>query len=106
MSSAAIRILKDRVFANFSVPSVLVSENARCFTSHEFKQFCFDLGIKHVTTTPYYPQPSHAECFTRNLRSALIAYYSTSQTSWDERPLYLQLDFNNAKQESTRDDSV
>jgi hypothetical protein len=77
-SSAMIRVLKDRVFANFSVPSVLVSDDARCFTSREFQQFCFDLGIKHVTSTPHYPQPSHAERFNCTLRSALIAYYGNS----------------------------
>jgi transposase InsO family protein len=72
------------------------------FVSREFKQFCFGLGIKHVTTTPYYPQPSHAERFNRNLRSALIAYYSQSQTSWDEGLMFLQLVFNTAKHKSTR----
>jgi transposase InsO family protein len=63
-SSATIRVLKDQVFANFSAPSVFVSDNATCFTSHELQQFCFYLGIKPVTTTHYYLQPSHAERFS------------------------------------------
>jgi transposase InsO family protein len=101
-TAATIRVLKERIFSNFSVPEVVVSDNAKCFVSREFKQFCFGLGIQHVTTTPYYPQPSHAERFNRNLRSALIAYYSHSQTSWDEGLMFLQLAFNTAKHESTR----
>jgi transposase InsO family protein len=57
-TSATIKALKERIFASFSVPEVVVSDNAQCFTSREFKQFCFELGVKHVTTSPYYPQPS------------------------------------------------
>jgi transposase InsO family protein len=79
------------VFFAFSVPGVLVSDNAKCFVSKEFKQFRFGLGIKHVTTTPYYPQPSHGERFNRNLRSALIAFHSDSQTTRDENLSWLQL---------------
>jgi hypothetical protein len=66
-----------------------------------FRQFCFGLGIKHITTTPYYPQPSHAERFNRNLRSALIAFHSDSQTTWDRNLCWLQLAFNTATHEST-----
>jgi hypothetical protein len=90
------------VFSTFSVPSVIVSNNAKCFVSQEFKQFCFGLGINQVTTTPYYPQPSHAERFNRNLRSAVIVYYSDTQTSWDKDLMFLQLAFNTAKHEATR----
>jgi transposase InsO family protein len=69
---ATIKALKGRVFPNFSKPEVLVSDNARCFTSDDFQQFCFDLSLKHATTSPYYRQPSHAERFSRNLRAALV----------------------------------
>jgi transposase InsO family protein len=71
---ATIKALRDRVFAAFSVPEITVSDNAKSFVTQKFKQFCLDPEIKHVTTTPYYTQPSHAERFNTNLRSALIAY--------------------------------
>jgi transposase InsO family protein len=56
-----IKALKERIFSSFSVPEVLVSDNAQCFTSREIQQFCFELGVKHVTTSLYYSQPSHPE---------------------------------------------
>jgi transposase InsO family protein len=90
---AKIKALRDRVFAAFSVLEVIVSDNAKCFVSQEFKQFCFDLGIKHVTTTPYYPQPYHAGRFNRKLRSALIAHHGNAHSSWDENLTWLQLAF-------------
>jgi transposase InsO family protein len=98
-SKATVRVLKERIFANFSVPEVLVSDNARCFTSAEFRRCCFDLGIKHVTTAPYHPAPSHAERFNKNLRAALIAYHSEAQDSWDHNLHWLQLAFNMAEHE-------
>jgi len=97
-----IKNLKGSIFRNLSVPEVLVSDNAQCFTSREFRHFCFGLGIKHVATSPYYPQPSHAERFNKNLRAALIAYHSESHTTWDQNQTWLQLAFNMAEQEATR----
>jgi hypothetical protein len=67
-----------------------------------FKQFCFDLGIKHVTTTPYYPQTSHVERFNTKLRSALIAYHGNVHSSWDKNLTWLQLAFNTARHKSTQ----
>jgi hypothetical protein len=55
-TSATIKALKEIIIGSFLVPEVVVSDNAQCFTSREFKQFCFELGIKHVTTSPYYLQ--------------------------------------------------
>jgi len=78
---AIIHALKERIFSSFSVPEILVLDNAQCFTSREFRQFCFELGVKHVTTSPYYPQPSHAKRFNRNLGAAFIAYHSGAHST-------------------------
>jgi hypothetical protein len=77
--------LRDGVFSTFSVPRVFISHDAKWFISQEFKQFCFGLGTKYVSNTPYYTQPSCAERFNRYLRSIIIAYYSDSQTSWKKK---------------------
>jgi hypothetical protein len=57
--------------------------------------------MKHVTNTPYYPQPSHAERFNRNFRSPLTAYHAVAQTAWDVNLSWLQLAFNTATHEAT-----
>ena len=82
-SKTTINSLK-RIFAIVGFPRALVSDNASYFVSRSFHSFCFDLGIKHVTTSPYHPQASVAERFNKNLRSALIAYHSTDHRSWDQ----------------------
>ncbi|XP_052567670.1 uncharacterized protein K02A2.6-like [Culex pipiens pallens] len=38
------------------IPSVLMNDNARNFTSNEMEDFCNSLGIRQRRTTPYWPQ--------------------------------------------------
>jgi transposase InsO family protein len=64
---ATTKALKEKICSSFSVPETLVSDNAQYFTSWEFRHFCFELGVKHVHTSPYYPEPSHAERFNKKL---------------------------------------
>jgi transposase InsO family protein len=104
-SRATIKVLREHIFANFPVPEIIVSENAQCFTSWEFRNFCFDMAISHVTTSPYHPSLSHAERFNKNLRVALIAYHSSAQDTWDIQLHWLQLAFNTAEHESTKTSS-
>ncbi|KAJ4430519.1 hypothetical protein ANN_19107 [Periplaneta americana] len=48
-------------------------------------RFCFDAGISHITTVPYYTNPSPDERGNRNLRSALIAYHADKEALWDSQ---------------------
>jgi hypothetical protein len=98
-TATTIRVLNS-IFAIFGVSEVLVSDNASQFTSRDFRRMCFARGIRHVTTTPYYPQPSHAERFNRNLRAALIAYHHRDHTRWDENLSWLQFAFNSARHDA------
>ena len=95
-----ILALQTHVFQHFGLPAIIVSDNGPQFISGDFQRICFANGIKHVTTSPYYPQPSHAERFNRNLRSALIAYHAEQQNCWDQNLKWLQLAFNTALHES------
>jgi hypothetical protein len=99
-TKATVKALKERIVSSISVPEAIVSDNARYFTSREFRQLL--LRIRHVTTSPYHPQPSHAERFNKNLRAALIAYHSDAQNIWDRNLTWLQLAFNTADHESTK----
>jgi transposase InsO family protein len=98
-TATTIRAL-NTIFASFGLPEVLVSDNASQFVAHTFRRMCFARGIRHVTTTPHYPQPSHAERFNRNLRAALIAYHHRDHTRWDENLTWLQFAFNSARHDA------
>jgi transposase InsO family protein len=43
-TSSTIKALKEIIFASFSVPAVVASDNVQCFTSIEFKQFSLNWG--------------------------------------------------------------
>jgi transposase InsO family protein len=101
-TKATVKALKERVFSSFSVPEVIVSDNAQCFTSREFRNFCFGSGIRYVTTSPYYPQPYRAKRFNKHLRATLTAYHSNVHNTWDQNLTWLQLAFNTADHESTK----
>ncbi|XP_062538133.1 uncharacterized protein K02A2.6-like [Armigeres subalbatus] len=44
-----------RTFFRMGIPAVLVSDNAKNFSSSQMEEFCRDLGIKLQHTTPYWP---------------------------------------------------
>ncbi|XP_039444976.1 uncharacterized protein K02A2.6-like [Culex pipiens pallens] len=44
------------LFMRMGIPSVLMNDNARNFTSNEMEDFCNSLGIRQRRTTPYWPQ--------------------------------------------------
>ena len=55
-TSAALTIVQLRkLFAQFGLPTTLVSDNDPQFTAQEFEDFCSSNGIRHVRVTPYHP---------------------------------------------------
>jgi hypothetical protein len=77
MTFATMKVLREKLFSAFSVPSVIISDNMKCFAS-KTEQICFRLSYKHDTTTPHYPQPSHVKWFNHNLHSALTVFPNDS----------------------------
>ncbi|XP_060742372.1 uncharacterized protein K02A2.6-like [Tachysurus vachellii] len=41
-------------FSNHGLPELVVSDNATCFVSMEFKEFLKKNGVRHVTSAPYH----------------------------------------------------
>lgn len=72
-TKAIIKAFQQRIFASFSVPKIIVTDDVTCFRSWHFKDFYFTLGVLHITTSPYYPTPSHGERFDHNIKAVLIA---------------------------------
>ena len=86
----------------FGVPESIVSDNASVFKSKIFQDFCFRWGMRHITTSPYYPQGSLVERFHRNLKAALKAFHHDQQVVWDQNLHLFQMGFNDAYHESTK----
>ncbi|XP_064486178.1 uncharacterized protein K02A2.6-like [Ornithodoros turicata] len=76
------------IFARFGFPDVIRSDNGPQFASHDFKRFLSKHDIRHVTSSPYYPQGNgQAERTVQtakmllakspNVHQALLAHRST-----------------------------
>jgi hypothetical protein len=93
--------LVEKFFPTFGVPQSIVSDNAAVFKSRRFYNLYFSWGIRHVTTSPYYPQASQVERFNRNLKAALTIYHHHQHTRWDQYLPSLAIAFNTAWHLST-----
>ena len=83
-TSAALTIVQLRkLFAQFGLPTTLVSDNGLQFTAQEFEDFCSSNGIKHIWVTPYHPSSiSLAERAVRVVKEGLKKQ-NTSDTLTD-----------------------
>ncbi|XP_029709184.2 uncharacterized protein K02A2.6-like [Aedes albopictus] len=84
--------LLSQSFATFGVPETIVSDNGTQFTSHEFKTFCEQHGIRHVRTAPFHPQSNGlAERFVDTLKRTLRKIRSGGNTLQEALQTFLQV---------------
>ena len=53
-AEATVTILRE-IFSRWGLPLMIVSDNATCFTSYIFTDFCKHNAIKHITSSPHHP---------------------------------------------------
>ena len=64
--------LLEQDFAHFGYPHTLVTDNATTFMSGEFKAWCKERGINHLTGAPYHPSTNGAaERLVQTFKQAL-----------------------------------
>ena len=77
ISTQATIDLLEEDFAHFGYPHALVSDNAPSFTSREFKSWCQERGITHLTGAPYHPATNGTaermvQSFKRSVRKSSL----------------------------------
>ena len=45
-----------QIFAEYSWPDTLISDNGPCYASETFKKLMTEYNVNHITSSPYYPQ--------------------------------------------------
>ena len=72
--------------AKYGMPAQLVSDNGPQFKSDESQLFLKKIGIKHITSTPYYPASNGlAEFFF------LLSFKSAMKSKTEVKPLNIKL---------------
>ncbi|GFZ00940.1 hypothetical protein Acr_14g0005750 [Actinidia rufa] len=71
--------------AEFGVPKVIISDNARQFDNDKFRLFCSDLAISHHFSSPGHPQANgQVEVTNRTILRNLKARLERSKSEWAE----------------------
>ena len=72
VSTKSTTELLEQDFAHFGYPHTIVSDNATTFMSAEFKEWCKERGIVHLTGAPYHPATNGAaERLVQTFKKAL-----------------------------------
>ena len=72
VSTRSTTALLEEAFSHFGYPHAIVSDNATTFTSDEFKEYCRQRGITHLTGAPYHPATNGAaERLVQTFKKAL-----------------------------------
>ena len=59
-------------YSHFGFPHTIVTDNAQCFTCEEFKEFCKERGVIHLTGAPYHSSTNGAaERLVQTFKQAL-----------------------------------
>jgi len=71
-SACVIRHLR-RWFADLGVPQILTTDGGPHFASRRFTEFCEQWQIRHVTSSPHYPQSNgHAEAAVKAMKHLVL----------------------------------
>ncbi|XP_024867653.1 uncharacterized protein K02A2.6-like [Temnothorax curvispinosus] len=76
MTTATTIQICRRIFSQFGLPKVLVSDSGRQFTAHEFRNFMKENGIFHKFSPSYHPATNGmAERYVRTVKQSLRALH-------------------------------
>ena len=88
-----------KLFAEFGIPTRILSDQGRSFISQEFLHFCTLWGVKKATSTSYHPQTQGlVERFNGTVIQILKKYVYMTQDMWDERLPFATYAYNTTVQ--------
>ncbi|XP_044139657.1 uncharacterized protein K02A2.6-like [Bufo gargarizans] len=101
ITSAATILVLRKLFAQFGLPTAIVSDNGTQFTSHEFQSFLSGLGVQHYKTAPYHPASNGlAERFVQSFKKHLLSTLDQVGLS-EEKLLEFLIMYRNTKHATT-----
>lgn len=101
-STLIVNIFFDQWIISYGIRSFQLTDNDTKFVSKFFATLCSFLGVKHLTTTAYHPQPDgQAERFNKTVITRPRHYVAEHQHNWDTLVKPLTYAYNTQGHEST-----
>lgn len=100
-SSSLVSILKEQWFFRNSVPEIVITDNASCFLSKEFKDFIDHFKVTHWLNSRYHSQANPVERVNRTVNAAIRTYCKDDQRMWDTRAVEIEMILNTSVHGST-----
>ena len=93
-SKVVINFILNNIIIRFECPQKIVTDNAMCFRSEEYKDFCKKYGITEYTSSPYHPQGNgQVESSNKSILKIIKRILGENKKSWDSKlPLALWAD--------------
>lgn len=101
-SQTSICTLED-IFYTFRNPDRIISDRGTSFTSHAFKRFCLNKGIKHILNAVASPRSNgQVERYNRTILDSLTTQnLNDNEKEWDNKVGKNQWGMNNTIQKTT-----
>jgi hypothetical protein len=101
--SKVISFLESNIFSRFGLPIEIISDNGPTFISGKLTQFLNKFGVKHFTSSTYYPQGNgQVESTNKNLVKILKKIINDKPRQWHTLLTYaLWVDHTTTKTSTT-----
>lgn len=96
------KILEENVFLVHGIPSTVLMDNGRQFTSHTIKNLFTHYNVPNVFYTPLYtPQVNAVERYNKTIITVVSSFIDNDHRSWDINIPKIQFALNSAVNEVT-----
>lgn len=93
--------LRDQWFFRNSIPEAVITDNATCFLSREFKNLLNRFDIRHWLNAKYHSQANPVERVNRTVNTAIRTYVKSDQKLWDTKLSEIETILNSSVHSST-----
>lgn len=96
------RILEDNIFLVHGIPSTVLMDNGKQFTSNTIRNLLSSYNIPNVFYTPLYtPQVNTVERYNKTIMTAVSTFIESEHRTWDSNIPKIQFALNSAVNEVT-----
>lgn len=101
-SEILVRLLEDNIFLIHGIPSTVIMDNGKQFTSNIFRNLLNHYKIPNICYTPKYtPQVNTVERYNKTIMVAVSSFIENDHRAWDNNLPKIQFALNSAVNEVT-----